>query len=798
MEYNPKELEQKWQKKWADAKVFEADLNDTNKAFVSMPMLPYPSGDKLHLGHWYNYSGADVYSRFKKLHGYNVFSPIGYDSFGLPAENYAIKTGVHPKDSIEQNTATMTEQIKRMGCMFDWSKTLKTSHPDYYKWTQWLWLKMWEQGLAYRKEARVNFCPSCQTVLANEQVQNGKCERCGNEVEQKLMNQWFWRITDYADELITGLEELDWPEKTKIMQRNWIGRSTGCNVTWQIEGTNHTVDTFTTTVDTIYGVTFAVISPEHPLVLKITSDSQLSDVKSYIKNATKRSELERMADDKKTGVDTGAMLVHPLNGKKIPLWIADYVLMSYGTGVVMGVPAHDQRDNEFAQTYNFPVIQSIQNEAGESFVYDDIDKYTAKGTIINSDTYSGLSILEGRKKITEDLERAKKGSGTVQFRLRDWSIGRQRYWGAPIPMVFDPEGNPHPVPEEYLPWELPTDVEFKPTGTAPLAQSKELKERTEKIFGKGWTPEVDTMDTFVCSSFYQLRYLAGGNSGDQTQFIPSEVDKAWNPVRMYVGGAEHACMHLIYTRFVSMVLADAGVLHNREPFKRLIHQGFITKDGAKMSKSKGNVVSPDEIVSKYGSDILRMYLMFMGPYTEGGDWNDTGINGIVRFYQRVANLPGKVSTDSDESVRALHKSIKQLTNDYEVFQFNTAVASLMECINVLEKQGFSTQTLEQFIVLLVPLAPHLAEELWEQLGGTGFAIEQYWPTFDESKLIETTVTIAVQINGKVRGEIQVDAEANQDEVLAAAKAEPNVQKYLEGNTLKKEIYVPGKLVSLVL
>jgi len=799
--YDASSIEHKWQKKWEEAKSYEIDLKKAKDPYYSMAMFPYPSGDKLHVGHWYNYAPADSFSRYMRMQGKDVFSPFGFDAFGLPAENYAIKTGVHPDDSITQNVENMITQLKAIGCMYDWSKMVNTSKPEYYRWTQWLFLQMFENDLAYKKDANVNWCSSCQTVLANEQAQDGTCERCGTEVIQKPMTQWYWRITDYAQRLLDNLEDLNWPEKTIAMQKNWIGRSEGCDVSWKVNGSDIVLDTFTTTVDTIYGVTFVVISPEHPDLNVLVTDTCKDDVMRYKEEASKRTDIDRMAEGKdKTGVNTGSFLIHPFTGEKIPLWVADYVLMNYGTGVVMGVPAHDQRDMDFAKKYNFPIKQSIQSENEESFVYDDVDKYNVKGIIIDSGDFSGIDILAGRNKITKELENMSMGTSKVQYKLRDWSISRQRYWGAPIPIVYDPEGKPHAVPEKHLPWELPRDVEFKPTGTSPLAQSKELQQRTEKIFGKGWTPEVDTMDTFVCSSFYQFRYLADGS---ETEFVPKDIEKKWMPVDMYVGGPEHACMHLIYARFVTMALKDFRFVSTEEPFQRLVHQGLITNNGAKMSKSKGNVVSPDDFVAQYGSDTFRMYLMFMGPFTEGGDWNDTGINGIDRFVRRVWNLFDEFSfspNGSQESVvtTKLHTVIKKMTIDMQELHFNTCISALMELLNLLEKQEkIDKQTGETFIKLLSPLAPHLAEELWEKIGGQGFVIDQQWPNFDEALMVADKLTIAVQVNGKLRGTIEVDSSASKEDILLQAKSDQNVVKHIENKEIKKEIYVPGKLVSLV-
>jgi len=735
-----------------------------------------------------------------RLRGKDVLAPMGYDAFGLPAENYAIKTGIHPNESIGTNTAKMTEQLKRIGCMYDWSKTVNTSQPEYYRWTQWLFLQMFKNDLAYRKEASVNWCPKDQTVLANEQVWDGKCERCGTEVIQKPLTQWFWKITKYAERLLEGHDDLDWPEKTIAMQRNWIGKSVGAEVHFDIEGHKDQVVVFSTRPDTLFGATYMVLAPEHKLVEKITPKDHWGAVNAYIEDVKKKTELERTDLAKvKTGIHTGAYAINPANGERIPIWIADYVLANYGTGAIMAVPGHDERDWEFAKQYELPITEVISGGDVETA------PYTEDGKVVNSEmsggfSLNGLSVDDAKKRMIAWLEDEDRGRALTNYRLRDWSISRQRYWGAPIPIVYDPKGNPHPVPDEHLPWLLPTDVEFKPTGTSPLAQSKELQERTEKIFGEGWTPEVDTMDTFVCSSFYYLRYLA---EGDEKKLVDKKIEKEWMPVDLYIGGPEHACMHLIYARFVMMALNDFGFVQHEEPFKKLVHQGLITNQGAKMSKSKGNVVSPDEFVEQYGSDVFRMYLMFMGPFTDGGDWSDTGIKGIDRFVQRIWKLYStKLNKKFDQSSAAtakLHATIKKVTADIESLHFNTAISALMELLNVLEKEeGIGEETGKIIAVLLAPLAPHLAEELWETIGGKGFVIDQSWPTFDQKLLVTDTVMIAVQVNGKVRGEVEVSTDAPEDEVIAKAKEDENVKKYLEGQTIKKEIYVKGRLVSLVI
>ena len=800
--YDPSSVEAKWQKKWDEAKVYEVDLKKTKDPYYSMVMFPYPSGDKLHVGHWYNFAPADSFSRFMRMQDKTVFTPIGFDAFGLPAENYAIKTGVHPDDSITKNVETMTEQLKRIGCMYDWPKTVNTSKPDYYRWTQWLFLQMFKNDLAYRKDANVNWCSGCQTVLANEQVWEGKCERCDTDIILKPMTQWYWKVKNYAQQLLDNLDKLDWPEKTKIMQKNWIGRSEGMNFKFKVKDSDVEFEVYDSVPQTFRAQTFAVIAPEHPLLSELIkgqeNEQEVLDFveRVKVKKATQKYNFEEDLE----GVFTGRY-VEFVTGD-LPLWVASFAVMDYGSGIV-NCSVHDERDFEFAKKYDIPLhVVMVPEDEKEAEKVRNLEYCYSKepeGVMLEPEEFKGRRWGEVRQDIIKYLEKEGIGYPVVQYKLRDWSISRQRYWGAPIPIVYDPEGNPHPIPEEHLPWELPHDVEFKPTGTAPLAQSKELKERTEKIFGKGWTPEVDTMDTFVCSSFYQFRYLA---EGSEKEFVPKDIEKKWMPVDMYIGGPEHACMHLIYARFVTMALKDMGLIAHDEPFQRLVHQGLITNKGAKMSKNKGNVVSPDEFIERYGSDAFRMYLMFMGPFTEGGDWSDTGIKGVDRFVQRIwclfsEKLNKKV--DQDKAVTAkLHATIKKVTVDTERLHFNTALSALMELLNLLEKQETVSEEMGQtFAKLLAPLAPHLAEELWELTGGKGFVIDQGWPGYDESQLVTDTITIAVQVNGKVRAEFEAPTGISDTDAIAQAKADENVQKHLGGNEPKKEIYVKGKLVSLV-
>lgn len=804
--YDAKATEAKWRKRWEESSLYAVDLTKAKDPYYCLVMFPYPSGAKLHVGHWYQYGPTDSFARFMRMRGKDVFFPMGFDAFGLPAENYAIKTGVPPASSTAENVRNMIEQFRRMGCMYDWSKTLNTSEHEYYRWTQWLFLQMHKHGLAYRKRANVNFCPACQTVLAREQCQDGRCERCENEVIQKPLEQWFWQITKYADELLDSLKDLDWPEKTKSMQEHWIGRREGTEIEFGIRDSESKITVFTTRPDTLFGATYIVLAPEHPLIEKITPKNHAGSIGAYQEEVQKKTELQRTDLNKiKTGVWTGVCAINPANKEEIPIWIADYVLMSYGTGAVMAVPSHDERDFEFAKKYKLPLkpVITSRDKVDEAEIRAGECCFTGDGVLWNSGDFSGLKSAEARKRITSWLEDQERGRTVTQYRLKDWLISRQRYWGAPIPIVYDPEGNPHGIPEKHLPWLLPMDVEFKPTGESPLKHSKEFKERTEKIFGKGWIPEYDTMDTFVCSSFYYLRFLMENNA---KKFVDPHMESQWMPVSCYIGGPEHACMHLIYARFVMKVLQDLSFVKHREPFKKLVHQGLITNKGAKMSKSKGNVVSPDEFVEKFGSDVFRLYLMFMGPYTEGGDWNDTGIKGMERFVQRIWKVirdkwqEGSDSAQANSAVKAaLHRTIKKVTEDMEDFHFNTAIAALMELLNILEREkSFPREVAEAFVKLLAPLTPHLAEELWEYLGGKGFLLEQKWLTYDSSLLLSETMTIVVQVNGKVRANIEVSSDTSKEEILLQAKKHQNVHIHLKGGQPKNEIYVLGRLVNFVI
>ncbi len=816
MKYPFETAEAKWRKYWDENKVHKTDLTDLEKAIYCLVMFIYPSGAKLHCGHWYNYGPTDSWARFKKLQGYNVFEPMGYDAFGLPAENYAVKTGIHPQDSTITNIDDIREQLKRMGCMYDWDAELMTCVPEYYKWNQWLFIQLYKKGLAYRKNAPVNWCPSCQTVLANEQVQpDGTCERCSTEVIQKALTQWFYKITDYADELLDGLNKIEWPEKTKLMQENWIGRSYGAEVTFKVDGTEDEFLIFTTRPDTLFGATYMVLAPEHPLVVKLTTDEHKSEVEAYIESIKSMTEIDRTSTVKeKTGVFTGAYAINPVNNKKIPIWIADYVLMTYGTGAIMAVPGQDERDWEFAEKFDLPIIRTVKPP--EDF---EGKAYTGEGPAMNSEFLDGLNVVDAKKKITEWLEEKAIGKSKVNYRLRDWLISRQRYWGTPIPVVYCDKCGEVTVPEEQLPVELPYDVNFKPDGGSPLASNEEFVNTTCPSCGGPAKRDVDTMDTFVDSSWYYLRYLDPKFSEGM---FDQKLANEWTPVNMYVGGAEHATMHLLYARFVHKFIRDLGMVNSDEPFQKLIHQGTITNNGAKMSKSKGNVVNPDEFIVDYGSDVFRMYMMFMGPYELGGDWSDKGIVGVDRFVQRsytlVTNHKDIVKTVSakdvydidslNDSEKNLYRKVNQTLKKFEVevenFRFNTAVASLMELVNEMNKDvaeaspELQLYTLKRFVTMLASLAPHLGEECWAELGYEKSLFESpEWFSVDDKALVEDSVTIVVQIMGKVRAKLEMPKDSEESVVKEAALANENIKSHLEDKKVIKEIYVKNKIYNIV-
>lgn len=975
-EYYPQSVEKKWQKRWQESRIYETKLQDSAKPkYYNLVMFPYPSGDKLHIGHWYNFAPADSWGRFMRMKGYNIFEPQGYDSFGLPAENYAIKHGVHPSVSIARNIDYMRKQLREMGAMYDFDKEIITSDPEYYQWTQWIFLQLYKKGLAYRKKAPVNWCPSCQTVLANEQVIEGYCERCKNEVTKKDLTQWFFKIRDYAERLL-DFKNIDWPERTKLMQRHWIGRSEGSEVSFEVKADYNYVllhgfrrgskkeffpwlqseltqrgypcqvpdmpnpgcpseheqvefilknvhfdektiilghslgsvvalkviealktkvaglvlvagfaeyifdekdfpfrDTFnwkfdfekikaqtgfikilsdirdplvplkagyflqqkldgelfeiqaktphfngknpefavlqavlphikvfTTRADTLFSAAFVVLAPEHPYVVALTQEEFQKEVQQYIEEALHKTDIERGAEGKeKTGVPTGSFAINPVNGDKIPVWVADFVLGHYGTGAIFG-DAHDERDFAFAKKYMIPLKTTIQpaDMRDDTKIRRLEECFTEDGILYDSGEFSGLSSPEARKKITEWLEQKGQGRLNINYKLRDWLISRQRYWGAPIPVIYCEKCGEVPVPEQDLPVYLPEDVDFTPKGDgkSPLNTVASFVQTQCPNCGNDAKREVDTMDTFVDSSWYFLHYPSARLPNKP--FDP-ELTKKWLPVDMYIGGPEHACMHLLYARFITMVLHDLGWIDFEEPFQRLVHQGMITKDGAKMSKSKGNVVSPDQFVEKYGSDVFRMYLMFMGPFTEGGDWNDKGITGIARFVEKFYMLMVSERKVEDQNMlqRAVHKTIKKVTDDIEKFHFNTAVAALMEFVNLAQKTGMDDQSRRLLTILIAPFAPHLAEEIWEVLHGEFSIFHQSWPQYNQQLIKDNTLTLPIQVNGKLRGQIETAAEASQEEILIIARKEPNVVKYLEGKEMIKEIYVSGRLVNFV-
>ncbi|MZK51254.1 leucine--tRNA ligase [Clostridium beijerinckii] len=807
-------IDEKWQKFWEENEVYKFNPENLDKKLYTLEMFSYPSGAQLHAGHWFNYGPTDSWARLKRMQGYNVFQPMGFDAFGLPAENYAIKTGIHPQDSTLKNIETMEKQLKSMGAMFNWENEVVTCLPDYYKWTQWLFLKLYEKGLAYRKKAPVNWCPSCNTVLANEQVVDGVCERCSTEVTKKDLTQWFFKITEYGDELLDKLDGLDWPEKTKSMQKHWIGRSYGAEVTFKVKDSDLKFDVFTTRVDTLNGVTYVVLAPENKLVDELTLPEYKAAVEEYKEAAAKQSEIERQSVSKeKTGVFTGSYAINPINGKIVPIWISDYVLATYGTGCVMAVPAHDERDFAFATKFNLPIERVITDKENTN---PDLP-YCEYGVLVNSGKFDGLTTDEAKKKIVEELEKDELGAMKKNFRLRDWLVSRQRYWGAPIPVIYCDDCGIVPVPEKDLPVKLPYNVEFTPDGKSPLGKCEDFVNTTCPHCGKPAKREADTLDTFVCSSFYYLRYV--DNKNDDAPFDSEKVNKML-PVDKYVGGPEHACMHLLYARFITKALRDMGYLNFDEPFLSLTHQGLILgPDGLKMSKSKGNTISPDDYIKEYGADVFRMYLMFGFGYTEGGAWSDDGIKSVGKFVDRIerilencrniinSNESTKDSIDSAEKELNFwkHNTIKGVTEDGDKMQFNTAIARLMELTNALNKYtqeniknaNFLKETIVDFIKLLAPFAPHFAEEQWSLLGNNSTIFNEKWPEFNPAALVKDEVEIAIQINGKIKTKIMVASNLDEEGIKSASLENETIKENTEGKTIVKVIVIKGRLVNIV-
>ena len=815
-EYKHGEIEKKWQKKWDADKLYRSVIDESKPKHYALTMLPYPSGD-LHIGHWYAMTPSDSRARYKRMNGYNVLFPIGFDSFGLPAEGAAIKNNIHPKKWTYANIDRMRKQLRSMGAMFDWEREAISSDESYYKWTEWFFIQLYKHGLAYRKMSPVDWCPSCNTTLAREQVwgDDRHCERCNTPVIKKELDQWFFRTTNYADELLK-FEGIDWPQTVKTLQTNWIGRSEGASVIFKTEFGDHDMEVFTTRPDTLWGATFMVLSPEHPLVDEISTEDKKEEIEAYKAEASRQSDIERESTSKeKTGVFTGAYAINPVNDEKIPIWIADYVLMSYGTGAIMAVPAHDQRDFEFARKFDLEVRVVVQPED-----MDELDGATmeesvpAKGMLVNSGPLTGTPADKSVSEAIKFIDKKGTGKKAVNYKLRDWLISRQRYWGSPIPMIHCEKCGWNPVPEDQLPITLPEDVEWKPTGESPLKLHPTWKHTECPVCGGEAIRETDTMDTFMCSSWYPMRYLSPDYH--DAPFDPKEYDY-WMPVDTYTGGIEHATMHLLYVRFFHKALRDMGITKGDEPMTQLRNQGMVLgEDHEKMSKSRGNVIAPDALVEKHGADVVRAYLMFFARWDMGGPWNSQGIEGTVRWMKRVwtiftdtaseTNATPTCSADVRLSLRRkLHQTIKSITYDFENVGFNTIISSLMELMNEMYKARREGavgseewyEATKIYLLMLAPVAPHIAEELWERMGGKYSVHTQPWPQVDESAIVVDEVEMAVQVNGKVRDKITVAVDADDETVKATALASENVQKYLEGKEPRKVIVIKGRLVNIV-
>jgi leucyl-tRNA synthetase len=810
--YNPKEIEPRIQEKWAKLDIYKAVEDNSKLKRYVLEYFPYPSGSAMHVGHVRNYTIGDAVARFYRMNGYNVMHPMGWDAFGLPAENYAIKNNIDPAKAIKENTSKFKQQLTQMGFSYDWSREINSSDPRYYKWTQWFFKLLFERGLAYQNESLQWWCDFDKTVLANEQVENGKCWRCGNVVTKKPLKQWFFKITDYADRLVDDLEGLDWSEAIKSMQRNWIGKSIGAEIKFKVDNSKQEITVFTTRADTLFGATYMVLAPEHPMVASITTNEHKEQVNSYILQAESKTDIDRMETDReKTGVFTGSYAINPVNNEKIPIWIADYVLMGYGTGAIMAVPAHDERDYEFAKKFKLPIIEVVKPSDGKS----KNRLFTEEGISVNSNDYSNLPSSEMREKIVADLEKQDVGKEKVNYRMRDWLISRQRYWGAPIPIIHCPDHGPVAVPDDQLPVELPELKSYQPTGegTSVLAAVSEWVNTNCPKCGKPAKRETDTMDGFACSSWYFLRFADPHN--DTKPFDKVKVDE-WLPVDDYIGGAEHAVMHLLYARFWTKVMKDAGLINFGEPFKALRNQGMIlAPDGRKMSKSWNNTITPDEIIEQgYGADSIRLLELFIGPWNQEANWSVEGLGGCFKFLQRVWSITQKyIEADQtkDESelesdlLVAAHSAIKKVSADIKDMSFNTAIAALMEFTNDLykieAKQSFNPAQTWDFAIktlmkLLAPFAPHITEELWAQLGQKGSVHQTSWPVHDETYLVKNTVTIAIQVNGKLRGEVEMPKDSSQEAVEQAAKVHENAAQYL-GGEIRKVIYIEKKIINFV-
>ena len=835
--YDHLAIEKKWQAYWLENKTFKAEIDHSRPKYYILDMFPYPSGDGLHVGHPAGYTATDIVARYKRMKGFNVLHPMGWDAFGLPAEQYAMRTGEHPAEVTNQNCAIFKRQIQSLGLSYDWDREINTTDPKYYKWTQWIFGVLFERELAYEVEAPVNWCPALGTVLANEEVKDGKYVETGDPVEKRMMRQWMLKITEYAERLLEDLDDLDWPESIKAMQREWIGRSEGADVIFKVAGTDLEFTVFTTRPDTLFGATYCVLAPEHSLTMQITTDEQREAVAAYVEEASKRSDKDRMIEDReKTGVFTGAYAINPVNDEEVPIWIADYVLAEYGYGAIMAVPAHDTRDYEFAKQFGLPIIEVVSG--------GDISKeaYTGDGVLVNSPPINGLNVPDAVKKISVWLEERGLGKATVNCRMRDWLFSRQRYWGEPCPLITLEDGTVRAVPLSDLPLELPDLDEYKPTedGQPPLARATDWVNTTDPETGQPAKRETNTMPQWAGSCWYFIRFCDANNDEEACS---KEAESYWMPVDLYIGGAEHAVLHLLYSRFWHKVLYDAGYVSTKEPFTRLFNQGMmlaysyqdargkyyypdqvekrddqwyvkdtdtrVSAQVEKMSKSRYNVVNPDTVVRDYGADSMRLYEMFMGPLERERPWTEEGIQGVHRFIRRVWSLfidqetgaihPRIGESGGDEAMlRALHYMIKEVTDDIENLEFNTAIARMMEFVNLgLKAKSINKEWLEQFVLVLSPFAPHMAEEVWERLGHDNTLAYEPWPKYDEALLVEDTIEVPVQVNGKVRAVIEVPADADKDTIIAAARAAPKVAQHIEGKSIVKEIFVPGRLVNLV-
>ncbi len=795
--YDPSKIEPKWQKYWEKNKTFRCEVDSKKEKFYVLDMFPYPSGAGLHVGHPEGYTATDIVSRYKRMRGFNVLHPMGWDAFGLPAENYAIKTGRHPREVTDENIKNIKKQIQSLGFSYDWDREVDTTSPDYYKWTQWIFLQLYKKGLAYESELPINWCPSCKTGLANEEVVSGKCDRCGHETTKKLLRQWVLKITEYADRLLEDLEEVDWPESIKIMQRNWIGRSYGADVDFKVKGGDKVIKVYTTRPDTLFGATYMVLSPEHPLVYELVDDEKKEAVEKYKTFAMQKSDLERTDLNKnKTGEFIGVYAINPVNGEEIPIWIADYVLMGYGTGAIMAVPGHDERDWEFAKKFDLPIVEVIEG--------GDIEKeaHVGDGKMVNSDFLNGLNVEDSKFQMIRHLEEKGVGEGAVNYKLKDWVFSRQRYWGEPIPIVHCEHCGIVPVPEDELPLILPNVKKYEPTGTgeSPLAGIDEWVNTECPKCKKPAKRETNTMPQWAGSCWYYLRYISANNPD---RFVNKREEKHWMNVDLYVGGAEHAVLHLLYARFWHKVLYDLEFVTHKEPFQSLMNQGIILgEDGEKMSKSRGNVVNPDDVVKKYGADTLRLYEMFMGPFEAVKPWSTKSIEGSFRFAQKIYRIVEEMEMTNEkpspELEKLLHKTIKKVTADTEGFSFNTAISQMMILANEVQKEKkVSKPLMEKFTLILAPYVPHLAEEIWEMLGHKESLAYEKWPEYDEKLTIDNTFELVFSTNGRVRGKKEVPKDISKEDAIAAAHEDENIQRNILGKEVIKEIYVTEKLVNIV-